>query len=169
MRRNISGMLLGFARMPMKEKAALFIAWLCITATAFLLRLLPFRILAPLLGKRLGAVGWIPLIDQEKNDAARMVKRAVRRAASVAPFRSDCLPQVFAGSALCRILSIPTSSFLGVKLDGRIDMAAHAWMCAGPVPVTGGMSFGEYPVVMCFVQPGHLAENLLFNPGSVQS
>ena len=32
-------------------------------------------------------------------------------------------------------------------------MKAHAWVAAGRVPVTGGVSFAQFTVVGCFVAP----------------
>ncbi len=32
-------------------------------------------------------------------------------------------------------------------------LKAHAWVTAGRVPVTGGVSFGQFAVVGCFVAP----------------
>ncbi|HVR90612.1 MAG TPA: lasso peptide biosynthesis B2 protein [Novosphingobium sp.] len=148
-------MLAGFARMPMGEKLALVAAWTLLAGAAAALRLFPFRRLAPLLGKALGPAASVPVIDQRQTDSARLIRRAVLRAARLAPFRSDCLPQALAGAALCRMLRVPATVFLGVRLnDGPSGMAAHAWLCAGAAAVTGGQSFERFTVVAAFALPG---------------
>lgn len=147
-------MIVSFIRLPIAEKAALLAAWLLLGWSATALRLFAFRHLAPIMGKPAGAVAFVPLLDSRQEARARLVKRAIRRASHIAPLRSDCLPQMLAGSLLCRLLAIPTSAFLGVKLGDEPKMAAHAWLCAGPVQVTGGPSFGHYTVTCSFTRPG---------------
>lgn len=146
-------MIAGFVRMPGREKAALIAAWLLLGLSAMALRLVAFRRLAPILGTPIGAVICVPLIDAKQEDRARLIKRAVRRAAGIAPFRSDCLPQVLVGALLCRLLAVPATAFLGVRLGSDPKIAAHAWLCAGPVPVTGGSSFDEFAVVLGIAIP----------------
>jgi Transglutaminase-like superfamily len=85
-----------------------------------------------------------------------MVRRAVLRAARLSPFRSDCLPQALVAATLCRIMRVPASVHLGVKLDtiterGPRAISAHAWVCSGREAVTGGRSFGAYTPVTCFL------------------
>lgn len=141
--------------MPVAEKLALGAAWLLILVFAAGLKLLPSRYLMPLLGEQVGPDPRIPLVDAAAEARARLVKRAVRRAARLSPWRSDCLPQALAGATLCRWLGVATTAFLGLRRGKAKPLEAHAWLCAGPVPVTGGLSFAEYPVVMCFARPNH--------------
>lgn len=147
------GMLVGFVSMPGREKVALLAAWVLLSLSAIGLRMAAFRHFAPILGRPIGPDASVSLIDDEQEMRAWLVKRAIRRAARIAPFRADCLPQVLAGSAMCRMLSIPATAYLGVQIGSDPEMVAHAWLCAGPVPVTGGSSFGEFAVVLCFAVP----------------
>ena len=84
--------------MPVKDKALLSAAWCLIGLAAACLRLLPFRRLAPFLGVPIGAVAWVPIADNAQIARAYMVRRAILRAACIAPFRSDCLPQALAAA-----------------------------------------------------------------------
>jgi len=147
---RLRGMAAGFARMPAAEKAALLAAWVLIGLSALVLRLVAFRRLAPLLGKTIGPNVFVPLIDARQTERALLIKRAVRRAACIAPFRSDCLPQALTGAVFCRILRVPATTCLGIRLGSETKIAAHAWVCAGAIRVTGGLSFDEYAVVTCF-------------------
>ncbi len=149
------GLLVAFLGLPVRDMIGLVLAWVLLACAAVALRLVPFRRLAPLLGKALGPAASIPVIDARQAERARLIRRSVLRAARVAPFRSDCLPQSLAGAVLCRVLRVPATVFLGVRLDDvPSGMAAHAWLCAGPVAVTGGQSFDRFTVVAAFALPG---------------
>ena len=153
--RRVPALLGGFARMPWADKAMLSAAWLLLALAAAALRLFPFRRLAPLLGEALGPTASIPVLGERDADRARLIRRSVVRAARIAPFRSDCLPQALAGAVLCRALRLPATVFFGVRLEGSAPrMAAHAWLCTGPVAVTGGQSFDSFTVVAAFALPG---------------
>ncbi|MGH6785506.1 MAG: lasso peptide biosynthesis B2 protein [Novosphingobium sp.] len=151
--RRVGRLLRGFWRMPLGDKAALLPAWLLLLLAAAALRLVRFKRLAPLLGRPLGAVGCVPLATPRQEARARFVKRAIQRAARVAPLRSDCLPQALAGTLLCRLLGVPTTAHLGVRLGDEPAFLAHAWLCSGRVAVTGGYSFDHYVAVSCFAAP----------------
>ena len=71
----------GFARMALADKALLAAAWPVLGLSALIVRLFAFRRLAPLLGRQLGAVGCVPVVNAGQEARARMVRRAVRRAA----------------------------------------------------------------------------------------
>ena len=145
-------MMRGFIRMPLGDKALMVLAWCLLGCAALFLRLVAFRHLVPLLGKPIGAVGFVPLANQIQTARAYRVRLAILRAARLAPFRSDCLPQAFAAAILCRMLGVPASVHLGVKLNvAPKPMAAHAWVCSGREAVTGGRSFGAYTPVSCFL------------------
>lgn len=146
-----------FAAMPLTEKLLLGIAWPVMGLWAAALRLVPFRRLAGALGTQVGAVGCVPLVDARQLARARMIRRALLRASQIAPFRADCLPQALAAATLSSWLGVPVAIHLGMRREGIAqEMAAHAWVCAGPVAVSGGHSFGSYAPVACFL-PARLA------------
>jgi Transglutaminase-like superfamily len=140
----------GFAAMPLADKLALALAWPLLWIAALLVRLVAFKRFAPLLGQPIGPVGCVPLADEVQEDRARIVRRAVRRAARISPLRNDCLPQALVGAVLCRLTGVPVTTHLGVRLGGTKPMEAHAWTCSGRVAVTGGEGFSEWTPVQCF-------------------
>lgn len=142
-----------FAALPIAEQALALLALLLIGAGTAMIGLLRFRSFAGLFGRQQGAVGYIPLVDARETRRAILVRRAVGRAASVAPFRSDCLPQAIAAALLARLLRFPLTVHFGVDI-GTGTMTAHAWATAGRVMVSGGYSFDDYAIVSCFaIQP----------------
>lgn len=126
------------------------LALLLLGGAAGLIRFVRFRRLAWLLGLPLGAVGYSPLLDKRETERARQIRRAVGRAAAVAPFRSDCLPQALVAGLIARLLDVPLAIHLGVDLAAE-GMAAHAWSVAGPVAVSGGHGFARFTIVGCYV------------------
>jgi hypothetical protein len=125
-------------------------AWVLIALASLLLRLVHFRHLAGLLGRPLGAVACVPLIDGREEARAVLVHRAVSRAVQISPWRADCLPQALAAAVLCRFLRVPAAVHFGVALPKGERMSAHAWAVSGPIAVTGGASFREFTAVACF-------------------
>jgi hypothetical protein len=147
-----------FVAWPWFEKALLLPAWLLLGASRFVILALPFRYLAPRLGTRAGVSSWIPLLGPHQEARALSIGRVVRRAAAHTPWESTCLPRAVSARILLGICGIPYSLFFGVARNSERDGAgakidAHAWVAAGSVPVTGGVSFDAFTIVGCFVDP----------------
>ncbi|WP_370238672.1 lasso peptide biosynthesis B2 protein [Brevundimonas sp.] len=132
-------------------------AWVLIGVASGLLVVVSFRRLAPLMGSSLEAAALLPIADANQLRRARLIGRAVTTAARFAPFRADCLPQAMAAVTLCRAFNVPYAAFLGASMstpDKPGELAAHAWVRCGPVPITGGTgNFHRFGVVACFVAP----------------
>lgn len=145
------------SRLPLPLIALIPAAWLLIGAAGPLVAVVPFRRIAPLLGRNLGAAALAPIGSPEELRKAVLIARAVSLAARYMPLRSDCLPQAIAGVALCRLLRVPYAAYFGASTfvpERQGQLRAHAWLQCGPVVITGGRgSFGVYGVVACFVSP----------------
>jgi hypothetical protein len=140
------------------EKVLLLPAWLLLGASRFVILAFPFRYLAPWLGTQAGVSSWIPLLGAHQEARALSIGRVVRRAAAHTPWESTCLPQAVTARVLLGICGIPYSLFFGVARNSeghgagaKID--GHAWVAAGSIPVTGGVSFDEFTIVGCFFAP----------------
>ncbi len=157
----------GLAAMPLTDKLALTLAWPLLGLAALVVRLIAFKRFAPLLGRKLGPVGCVPLADEGQEARARVVRRAVRRAARISPWRNDCLPQALTAAVLCRMARVPVTTHLGVRLGGAKPMEAHAWTCAGRVAVSGGDGFSEWTPVQCFTATAR-QRTLKINPRPVR-
>lgn len=134
--------------------------WLAIEALALLavsrtvLALLPFRIAMRWLGLRLDR-GIGMATDDEEGDtgtsAILLVGDAVRRAASVAPFRAVCLQQAVAAALMLHRRGHPAQVHFGVTRDMDGNMIAHAWSrCQGKL-VTGGQQISHYQPISVFI------------------
>ena len=116
---------------------------------------LSFRRLAPRLGRQAGIAPWVPLLDPAQEQRALVIGRAVRLAAKYTPWDSNCFPQAIAARVLLGLYGLPYALYFGLMHDpeNAAGMKAHAWVAAGRVRVTGGLGFGRFTVVGCFVSP----------------
>lgn len=117
----------------------------------FAVLVLPFRWIAPLLGRSLGPVAWTPLASSSQTRKAKEVGRMVRGVARRTPWNSNCLAQVIVARLILGLLGVPYAIHFGVSSSGNGAAEAHAWLVCDRVFVTGGNGFGRYAVVATFV------------------
>jgi hypothetical protein len=142
-----------FWRVPFGQKLLAGLALLLIGLATAVVTLLPMRWWRWVLGRPIGAVACTPLLSDCQTDCVRILRTAIARAAAVAPYRSDCLPQALTGAVLCKLYGVPSAVHFGTRPGDSAKLLAHAWLAAGPIAVTGGPSWGEFSVVACFVRP----------------
>jgi len=145
---------LTFFRYPSFVKIWLVPVWLGLGLAKLAIFTVTFRRLAPRLGVLVGVSPWLPVIGNRQRRHARLIGQVIRLAARYTPWDSNCFPQVVVARLMLGLYQVPYCLLFGVRRDpssGAFD--AHAWMCAGPVRVTGGWSFDKYAVVGVFVSP----------------
>ena len=143
-----------FIHLPWFTKLWLLPLWLLLGISKALIFTVSFRRLAPHLGQTIGVASWVPLLDAAQQARAIQIGRAVRLTASYTPWNSNCFPQAVAARMLLGFYGIPYALHFGLMRDEQtLEMKAHAWVVAGRVPVTGGVSFGQFTVVGVFVSP----------------
>jgi hypothetical protein len=113
-------------------------AAVALTLSSAMLKALPFRLVARLVGSTTTGLPVGP--PPASSPAARAIGRAVEAAARRLPWKPVCLPQSLAASLMLRRRGQSSRLCLGVRReDGRI--AAHAWLLAG-ADGTGGVVCG---------------------------
>ena len=128
-----------FGRLPAADK------WLVVRAAFWLgiarvrLAISPFRRLSEGLARNSDAPS-----NEVDPEYAERVGYAVRAAASIVPWRSDCFPQAIAARAFLNAKGYVTIIHLGVEKDGDGDIAGHAWLTCGETVVTGGDDLDRY-------------------------
>lgn len=145
-----------FRRQPLFVQAWFLPTWILLGISKALIFTLPFRRLAPWLGRRSAITPWVPLLTPDQEARARLVGQAVRIAARHTPWDSNCLPQAIAARALLGLYAVPYILCLGLTRNPGepAGMMAHAWVAAGRVRVTGGLGFDQFTVVGCYLAPG---------------
>ena len=69
---------------------------------------------------------------------------AVRAAANIVPWRSDCFPQTIAARMLLRRFGYASTIHFGVDRVGEDGLEGHAWLTCGETVITGGEDLNRY-------------------------
>lgn len=125
-------------------------AYFCLGLAWGVIHTLPFRCIAARLGAYMGDSP--DTITPAQTQVARRVSWAVRRASSLTPWPSVCLPQAMTAKALLRRHGIPSTLYLGAAFNESKALMAHAWLRCGPLYVTGGPGHEHYGVVASFAE-----------------
>lgn len=143
-----------FSRLPVFIQAWSVPVWCLLGASRLLVLTIPFRRLSAVLGKGEGAMPWIPLLSDAQTLRALQIGRVVRTMARFTPWDSNCFAQAITARLLLGLYGLPYALFFGLMRDaGSAGLNAHAWIAAGRIRVTGGVSFGQYTVVAMYVSP----------------
>lgn len=118
--------------------AALLFAQLLLAmiAAEMLIRILPFRRYAPLLRRMRGEVPTPPAL------AAR-IRRLTLRAGDWLPWEAKCLVRCIAVRAVLGARGFASDLSLGLDIDAP-DLAAHAWLQAGGIVVSGAEEMRKF-------------------------
>ncbi len=137
-------------RLPTRVRLLFLPTWCLLGLARLAVLTLPFRWLARWLGEETGVTPFTPVLSAIQVEVAGDIGRCIGLAAAYTPWQSLCQPQAFAARWWLGVYGIPCVVHYGVCRDPVKGLAAHAWVCAGPVAVTGGQSWDEFVVVRSF-------------------
>lgn len=142
--------------LPLGFTALAVLAWFLLWPARLAVLTVPLRRLVRVFGKDHGVNPAVPLVSDVQVEKARTIGRAIALAVRYSPKSANCYPQALVARFLLRIRRVPHALFFGLRRDPETDaMDAHAWVMAGPLPVTGGHGFTRYTVVRSFLSgPG---------------
>lgn len=91
-------------------------------------------------------------LSETQKKRARMIHKAIKVAAKNTPWCSNCLPQAMVAKTWCVIFKVPYVFYIGFRKDERepSGFAAHAWVMAGPIALTGGNGFRQFHVTSTY-------------------
>jgi hypothetical protein len=124
------------------------LAWLC--WAKLLLRLFPFRWIAPRLG-RLQAES-APAVPQQERPRVQRISWAVQAVARHVPLGLVCLPQAMAAKWMLRRRRIASTLYLGVARPDEATLTAHAWLRAGDRILTGRAESRTHQTIATFAE-----------------
>jgi len=123
-------------------------AWLLLAFARAMLILLPFKRIAPLLGR---VNEEVPTDDSDGNKAVlKNIQVAILRGSRYSPWRTKCFEQAIAGKVMLKKRGIKGTLYLGVFKDQANKLRAHSWLKAGDMVVTGGPVIEQYTVMSKF-------------------
>lgn len=110
----------------------------------------PFRVYARWLENN------FKIMPEKKNEVrasgyARLIGQLVARIARITPWPSKCLVQAMTVKLLLRRFRIANEMLIGVALDDKQKLSAHAWVNVTDITVVGGAnSINEFKVIKIF-------------------
>lgn len=139
-----------FSALTPAERRALLEAVLSLGLARAML-LLPFRTIAPLIGRTASQLDRPEIaLGPAEREAALGVGRALLRAANRLPWTSSCLVRAIAGRMMLRRLGLPSVLELGARPEGAVGLAAHAWLRCGDIDVIGTETAAEFTPIAAF-------------------
>jgi hypothetical protein len=139
-----------FFALPLPEQRDIAEALLCL-AGARLLLLVPFRWLAPLIGRpQARADCSIGVLGPDESATASAVRRAILRGGARLPWHSSCLVRALAARMMLRRRRLPTVLQLGVRGSAATELSAHAWLKCGEIDVVGTEIAAEFTPIAAF-------------------
>ena len=126
-------------------EALLWLAW-----SKLLLLLVPFRWIAPHLG-RAQTESSAEISDKER-DVAERVSWAVQSIANHIPLGLVCLPQAMAAKWMLRRRGIASTLYLGIARPADKRFTAHAWLRAGQKILTGRREKESHAPIASFAE-----------------
>jgi hypothetical protein len=118
----------------------------------FGLLVLPFKWIAPILGKPTQETSAVS--QPEENDLSERVRWAVNAAGRHGPWKSTCLIEAITAKLMLRRRGIPSTLYLGAGRDENRKICYHAWLRSGGSVVAGGPIDKAYTVLTTFTEPG---------------
>ena len=126
-----------FFALSWRERFLLFEAFYYLGLSRFKLLTVPFKRIAPHLGKQL-AKDEIQPLDVPPTELAKQVGWAVDVMSRRTPWESACLAQAMAGKFMLQRRGISSLLYLGTKKDDFGEFVAHAWLQNGNKILLGG-------------------------------
>jgi hypothetical protein len=154
--RSIRHPLRRFAQVDGQRRALVVEATLCLAAARLGLIVLPFPRLARYLGTATSpqdarAITAATQASLRDTQIAQDIGWAVTRAARYLPFRAVCLPQAMAARMMLARRGVASVLHFGAAPDDDRSVAAHAWLDAAGVEVTGYPVPKQFAEIACFV------------------
>ena len=137
---------------PCSEHLLFIEAALWLGIAKLLLLLIPFRWVAPFLGRHMAVSP--AMIDQDSRDCKECISLAVQRATRYLPWECKCLVQAMAGKAMLKCRGIKSTLYLGVAKDNDQNLTSHAWLRSGTMVITGAQGMSQFKIISTFAEEG---------------
>jgi hypothetical protein len=141
--------LLSYRSLPPAYRLLLLEAF-CYLLYARLLMLVPFRLVAPRLGKAWQETSKEPSPHSQPEGIAREISSAIHLMSRYTPWASKCMVRAMASLKMLDRRGIESTLYLGTARGRQGELEAHAWLRCGAYVVTGAEEMGRFTVVSTF-------------------
>jgi hypothetical protein len=131
-----------------KEEKMLFTEAFIFLAWARLMKVIPFRRLAPMLGNHMNESTYEDIPSMA--GILRYVSSALHIMSKYTFWESECLVKAIAGMKMLQRRGIESTLYLGIAKDEHGKMIAHAWLRSGSYYVSGAEEMKRFTVVCKF-------------------
>ncbi len=139
-----------FLQLSWADRFLLLEAFLRLGVMRAVLLVVPFKYIAPRLGRQTLDLPEDP--DQgDFPEWTRRVSWAVETAAGQTPWQSACLAQAITGKFMLKQCGLETRLFLGMKKGPDGKLSAHAWLKAGNGILIGASGHETFTVLSVFI------------------
>lgn len=131
---------------------SLFI-WPMMGINRLIIGLVPFRRIAPRLGKQMVLVTEAP--TKRQSVYINLIRKKIKTISRQTPWESKCYVQALTAVTLMRLFRIPYTLYLGMKRDAQDgQLKAHAWVMSGDCYVSGEGGRELFQVLAWFGRTG---------------
>lgn len=139
-----------FIALSGQDRRAFLEAILCLSLARLML-MLPFRWLAPMIGRpEASAPQAATTLSEAEHRSALAIRTALARAPRLLPWHSSCLVCAIAGQLMLRRQRLPSVLHLGARTEPGAALSAHAWLRCGEVDVVGTEVATEFTPLAAF-------------------
>jgi hypothetical protein len=135
------------------DKLLVLEAWLYLGLARAALLGIPFRLIAPRLGRQLSP-GDSTMTADVPAAIARRIGSAVERMVRHTPWDSTCLTQTIAGKFMLRRRGVPSRLYLGTRKDESGRLLAHSWLLVGNEILIGAGGHDTFTALSSFAEEG---------------
>ena len=141
-----------FYRMSFKRKCLFVINFFLCGVARACIHLFPLKRLSPYFGTLHSNTIFSTILTPKQRRHAIQLRRSIELAAKYTPWHSNCLTQAMVAKFWCKRLHIPYILYIGFAKDAEKPngYAAHAWLTAGPIAITGELSFSSFRVISSY-------------------
>lgn len=141
-----------FWSLTFRSKILFFINFFLCGMARSLIYVLPLARLAPYFGQFYKTAKICTLLSSQQHQRAQRLGQSIRLAAKYTPWPSTCLTQALVATFWCKLFKIPYVLYIGLAKSTTepSGYAAHAWVTAGPVAMTGGNGLLNFNVISSY-------------------
>jgi hypothetical protein len=137
-----------FFHLSNREKLGFFEACLVMVFSIIAIKIVPFRFLSRCLGTHMASS---PAVNKATNEQSiYLVQKSIDRVSNNFPYKVICMPEAMTAKLMLARRGIDSTLYMGVKKNESGDLAAHAWLRAGEIFLTGELEKDDFTVVASF-------------------